>query len=151
MQVFQFRKHYGVTHDRLRVRSFLPDLVLTFRLVSRALVAQLVEESIASFGFQLFDDLSRTVPLQISKHTGKIWCSDNGVEVRIEDNPGVDFQRFMLATVFECSDEDVAPWRGREDGKPGHRCASNEMRVVALENSIAAAHDGAKRGEAQLR
>jgi len=100
--------------------------MLAFGFVWRALIAQLVEEPITSFGFQLLDDLPCSVTLQIGKHTGKIWRSDNGVEVRIEDNPGMDFQRLMLATVFECLDEDVATWCHGEDGEPGHRRGSDE-------------------------
>ena len=77
-----------------------------------------------------------------SARTREIGRGDDGVKVRIEDDPGVDFERFMLATVFERLDKDVAACRGSEDGKPRDRGAGNEVGEVAFEDAVAAAHGG---------
>ena len=55
VQISQLLKHDLITHDRLRMGSFLPDLMLALNLVERALIAQLAQEPIAVFGFELFD------------------------------------------------------------------------------------------------
>ena len=44
VQVFQLLKHHLVAHDRLRMRSLLPDLILAFGLVWCAAVAKFAEE-----------------------------------------------------------------------------------------------------------
>ena len=56
MHVFQLLKHHRIAHDRLRMRPFLPELMLALGLVWRAVVAQFAEEPGASFFFQELDD-----------------------------------------------------------------------------------------------
>jgi hypothetical protein len=50
VHVFQLLKHHLVAHDRLRMRSLLPDLILAFGLVWRAAVTKFAEEPGAARG-----------------------------------------------------------------------------------------------------
>lgn len=81
VQIFQLLKHDLIAHDRLRMRSFLPDLMLALNLVGRTLIVQLAQEPIAVFGSKLFDYSTGGVALQIGKNSAKLGRGDNGVEV----------------------------------------------------------------------
>ena len=63
VHVFQLLQHDLIAQDRLRMRAFLPDLMLALGLVQPALKAQLAEEPIAMFGFELFEDTPRSMAL----------------------------------------------------------------------------------------
>ena len=103
-------------------------------------MTQLVQEPIASFGFELLDDLSRGVTLQIGEHARQIRRGDNGVKVGIENDPGMELERLVLTTVLERVHQDIAARRGSEDGKPGDCGAGYEVGEIAFENAVAAAH-----------
>ena len=51
VQVFQLLQHHLVSHYGLRVRPFLPKLVLTLGFVRRSMFVQLAQEPIASLRF----------------------------------------------------------------------------------------------------
>src|SRR6185437_9608027 len=60
------------------------------------------------------------------------------------NDPSVDLERFMLATVLERLDEDVAAQRRGEDREPGDCGAGDKVGEVAFENAVAAAHGGGR-------
>ena len=92
--------------------------MVALSLMRRALITQLAEHPIASFCLQLFDEPPCSVAFQIGEDA-QIGRGNNGVEVRLENDPGMDLERFMRATVFEGLHEDVAAGRVGEDGEPG--------------------------------
>lgn len=142
MQVFQLLKHDRIAHDGLRMRSFLPDLILAFGFVWRALVAQLAQQPVTTFFLQVFEDSSRGMAFQIGQDASQLRRGNDRVEVGVEYDPGIEFERFMLATVLERIDQDVAARRGSEDGKPGNGRSCDEMGMSAFEDSVPAAHGG---------
>ena len=73
------------------------------------------------------------------------------MEVRIENDPRVKLERFMLATVFEGINKDIAACGGGEDGKPGNGSTGDEMGVIALEDAVTAAHGGGEKSSFDLR
>jgi hypothetical protein len=124
------------------MRSFLPDLMLALALGRRALITKLTQEPIALLGFELLDDASRSMALQVGENAGKLRRCDDGMEMRVEYNPCMDLECFMLATVFEGIDEDVTTGGGGENRKPGDSAGGDEVGMSAFEDSIAATHDG---------
>ena len=63
VQVIQLLEHDRVAHDRLRMRSLLPDLMLAFDFMWCAVVAQFAEKPGASLLFQELDDVPCGVSL----------------------------------------------------------------------------------------
>lgn len=151
VQIFQLLKHDGVAHDCLRVRTFLPDLMLALGLGGRSLLAQLAEEPVAPFGFQLIDEPPGRVAFQVSQDASEIGSGYDGVEVGIEDDPGMDLKAFMLAAVLEGINENVAAESGGKDGEPRNGSARDEMGVRVFEDSVPAAHGGGLGSEAKLQ
>jgi hypothetical protein len=80
------------------------------------------------------------VPSQIGEHTCEIRRSKNGVEVCVEDNPGMACPPCLLTTVFEGLHNGVAPCCRVKNGKPAHGSPRDEMSELMLEDAIAAAH-----------
>ena len=74
-------------------------------------------------------------------------AGEDGVEVVIEDDPGVDLQALVRAAVLEGADEDVAARRRGEDRQPGDDGAGDEVRLALLEDAVTAAHGQAQSGE----
>ena len=58
VQILELLLQHLIADDRLRVRSFLPDLIF-LRLVVGSIITWLIEEPFPAFARQLLDDLSR--------------------------------------------------------------------------------------------
>lgn len=74
------------------------------------------------------------------ERSGKVAAGEDGVEMIVEDDPGVDFQAAMLPAVEEGLYHYVATRRCGEDGQPFDDGAGDEVRSVGLVNPVAAAH-----------
>jgi len=90
------------------------------------------------------------VPLEIGEDTREIRRGEDSVKVAIEDNPSVNLQALMRATILKRLDENVAPCGGSEDRQPLHDGRGDEMSGAKFIDAIATAHGGKLR-EAQLR
>ena len=90
VQIVEFLEHYRIGADGFGVRAFLPDLVFV-SLVRGAVVTELVEEPVASFFLGLGDELFGGEAFQVAEGGGEIGRGENGVEVGVEDDVGVDF------------------------------------------------------------
>lgn len=65
MQVFEFLPHDGVAIDRLRMKSFLPDLICARPFVLSPKITELIEEPVSMFDFQLSEKATRGELLQV--------------------------------------------------------------------------------------
>ena len=82
------------------MHPFLPDLVCAGRFVSGAKMLQLMEEPIAPFRPQLGQKRARGKLFQVADGLRQVGAGDDGVEVVVENNPGVNAQILVLAAKF---------------------------------------------------
>ena len=153
-------QHHLVADNRDWMEAFLPDLPFALQFVGGVKVFELVEQPFAVFFSQLVHDFLGGEPLEIAHHLYQIGGREDGVEVIVEDNPGVHFQALLCAAVVPRLNENVAA-RGRsENGQPRDNCRGDELRVLDFADPVATAHwrmmDEAKlleqaRSEVQLR
>ncbi len=79
------------------------------RLAMRgAEVGELVEQPLAAFGLKLGEDRAGGEGFEVADGIRQLRAGDDGVEVVVEDDPGVEAQSFVLPAVLEGADEDVA-------------------------------------------
>ena len=90
VQIVEFLEHHLVGADGCGVGAFLPDLVFV-RLVRGAVVTELVEEPVAAFFLGLGEELFGGEAFQIAEGGGEVGGGEDGVEVGVEDDVGVDF------------------------------------------------------------
>jgi hypothetical protein len=150
VQIFQFLQHDLVTHDGLRMRAFLPNLMGAFELMCRAKISELIQEPLTSFRFQELQDLMRCMPLEMGDDARKIRRCEDGVKVVIEDNPTMNLQALVRAAILERLNENVAACGGGEDRQPRYDGRSDEMSGAKFIDAVTTSHSGKLR-EAQLR
>ncbi len=121
------------------MRPLLPELIFV-RFVRSPVMPKLIEQPFAPFELDLLDELFSGEALQIAQDGGEIGRGEDGVEMIVEDDPGMDGQPFVLAAVFERSHDDVAARRGSEDGQPFDGGGGDEVSAVRLASMVAAAH-----------
>ena len=89
--------------------AFLPDLMFGSRFAMRgAEVGELVQQPLAAFRLELGEDRAGGEAFEIADGVGQFGAGDDGVEVVVEDDPGVEAQALVLAAVLEGADEDIA-------------------------------------------
>jgi len=150
VQVFELLQHRCITDDGLRVESLLPHLMGALLLMRGATVRELIEQPGARFDFEQFENPARGVALEIRHDLREGGCGEDGVEMVVEDDPGVDLKALVYAAILECRDEDVAARGGGEGGQPGHDGRGDEVGGGGFPGLVAGAHRGSV-GEVQLR
>ena len=100
VQIVEFLVHHPISHDRLRMRSFLPDLMCA-RLMRGPVILQLVKQPMTSFRFQLNDDLTSSKALQITQNGRECGSRKDRVQVIVQDHPAINFETLMLSTMLE--------------------------------------------------
>jgi hypothetical protein len=101
MQVLQLLFHHGIARNRLRMAPFLPNLMGGRLLVCGAKVSQLIEQLLAPFALQLRHDFARGELLQVSDCFRQLRSGDDGVEMIVQHDPGINAQGFMFPAVSE--------------------------------------------------
>ena len=92
----------------------------------------------------------RCMPLEIGEDTREIRRGEDGVKVGIENNPSMNLQALMRATILKRLNENVAACGASEDRQPRYDGRSDEMSGAKFVDAITTAHGGKLR-EAQLR
>ena len=100
--------------------------------------------------FQQLQDPTRCMPLEIGEDTREIRRGEDSVKVVIEDNPSVNLQVLVRATILERVDKNVAGFGGGEDRQPCYDGCGDEMSRARFVDMITTSHRGKLR-EAQLR
>lgn len=142
VQILDLLQHHLVAGDGHGMKALLPDLTFAVRFVGGVEVRELMEQPVAVFGLQLIENPPGGVPLEIAHDAHEIGRGEDGVEVGIEDDPGVDAEFLVLAAIAPCVDEEVAARRGGEDGQPRDDGGGDEVRSVGFADAVATAHDG---------
>ena len=93
VQILKLLQHDFIANHCLRMRAFLPNLMPAGGLVGGPEILQLVKEPVTPFSFQLPQDLARRKFLQLGNCVGKVGAGEKGVEVVVEDDPGMDLKR----------------------------------------------------------
>jgi hypothetical protein len=88
--------------------------------------------------------------LEIGDDTREIRRGEDSVKVVIEDNPSVNLQVLVRATILERLDKNVAGFGGGEDRQPCYDGCGDEMSRARFVDVITTSHRGKLR-EAQLR
>ena len=148
VQVIQLLFHHFIAGVSLRMKSLLPDLMRAFGFMRRTEKAELVQEPLAIFLLQLIEKALRCVALEVGHDAGEVGRGQDGVEMIVEDDPGVDFQTLVFAAVFEGFDDDIAAGFRCENRQPGDNRQGDEMGSVRLVSAIAASHGGVLRSKA---
>lgn len=132
VQIGELLLHHLVAHQRLRVIALLPELQVGFGLVSGAPLPQEMQQPVALFGPELRGERASGVTLEIGNDSREIGRGDDGMEVIVEDDPGVNLQPFVDAAVFERVRDDLAAGIGGEDGQPPDDGGGDELRGMRL-------------------
>ena len=140
MQIFQFLLHDGVIANCLWMHTFLPDLMLAGSLVLSAMQRQLIEKPVAFFEFQLLENDLGSESLEGAQGCGEIRSREDGVEMIIQNNPGMNLQGLMLATMEKRLNENIAPGSSGENGQPVDNSRGDEVGGVRFVNGVTAAH-----------
>jgi hypothetical protein len=111
-------------------------------------VPKLLQQPLPPIGFELLQQLPGGKALEVAEHRGQIGRREDGMEVIVEDHPGMDPQILVLTAVDQRLDEDVAARRAGEDRQPFNNGASDEVGTICLRDSIAAAHNVRESAEA---
>jgi len=80
VQILHLLPHHRIVEDGLRMRAFLPDLILV-GLVRGPVVAELIQQPLAPLRLDLPDKLLGGEALEIAQDRRQVGRSENGVEV----------------------------------------------------------------------
>lgn len=83
VQILQLLWHHLISHDRLRIHSSLPDLVLALGFVLRTVVGELIEGPVAPFPRQLREDLAVSELLQVAAALAYLRAGYDGMEMSV--------------------------------------------------------------------
>ena len=100
VQILQLLAHHRIIRDNLRMRTFLPNLVLV-GFMSPTVITKLIQNPFPVLVSESFQNLGGGKALQIAQHRRQIGRGEDGVEVIVEYNPGINLQHLVLSAVFE--------------------------------------------------